>query len=433
MSPVARPHARCAGGATGRVIAALGVVVLLAAAASASAQEPPSFDMRFQAARVTLQEFQDVVSGWERDASIAIVVVFLLAVLGGVTMVLQGVKRPWSKAATVATGALVSTMTVLNTAIFDGDYKTLNRRSGEGRRLIRSAHEWLDTSPQAQTDADRELILQEIQKRVVSLAGLTSSGQTNANVSILPSLTPVVFAEAASCGCLKAPPSDKQFEYFCGMSTGRALADARRSASDAAVRQAVQYMQSAGGRSRSGTSVESLTAYVRNAATELDSCASRAPAGFAVSILLRLPVSLAGMQAQQAFAGYSVPASALRLTLNKIHVVQDGSSSATAWTFEILADGKPVITLPRREYTDAAGSSDEPPSTAGTVAVGNVHVPPGGTVRIEVRGHRTADGPPEAIGSQILDSKGGSIAVEVKNPTSDRRGSFVFFFSTSPR
>jgi hypothetical protein len=413
------------------VVATLGVVLLLAAAPSA--QEPPSFDLRFQAARVTLQEFQDVVSGWERDASIAIVLVVLLAVLGGVTMVLQGVKTSWSKAATVAAGALVSTMTVLNTAIFEADYKTLNRRSEEGHRLIRSANEWLDARAQVQTDADRELILQEIQKRVVSLAELSSSGRTNASASMLPSLTPVVFAEAASCGCLKAPTSDKRFQYFCGTSTGKALAEARRLASDAAVRQAVQYLQSAGGQSKSVASADALAAYVRNAATELDSCASRGAAGFAVSVMLRLPVSLAGMQAQQAFAGYTVPASALRLTLHKIHVVQDGSASPTAWTFEVFADGKTVLALPRREYTDARDSSDVAPTNAGTVAVGNVQVPSGGTVHIEVRGRRTADGAPDAIGSQILDSRGGSVAIEVKNPTSDRKGSFIFFFSASPR
>src|SRR5262245_10524219 len=100
------------------------------------AQEQPSYEARIIAAKATLQVCEGTVADWERGASFEIAMVVIFAALGAVTMVLQAVKRPWVPIATVVTGALVSSLTVVNTAVSQGDYKTLNKRAGAGRLLL---------------------------------------------------------------------------------------------------------------------------------------------------------------------------------------------------------------------------------------------------------------------------------------------------------
>jgi hypothetical protein len=122
----------------------------------------------------------------------------------------------------------------------------------------------------------------------------------------------------------------------------------------------------------------------------------------------------------------------LQIQLEKVHVEWDGSGGASTWGFDVLLDGKSVLQLPNRSYTDRkGGTSDYVPDTMHR-AIGSVKLSAGQLARLEVRGKRSFGGD-TAAGTANVDAKAGPITVVARNRQDPKKGSFVFSFSAAPQ
>jgi hypothetical protein len=127
---------------------------------------------------------------------------------------------------------------------------------------------------------------------------------------------------------------------------------------------------------------------------------------------------------------WPLPASTtMRLSLENIKVIWDGSSGSTGWKFDLLAGGKPLLQLPNRNYDDGKDRSNKQNDYALNQTVGTVAVARGPVV-VEVRGERSFPPHDKATGVATLTPKGGPFTVFVVNESDPKKGSFVFSFAT---
>jgi hypothetical protein len=127
--------------------------------------------------------------------------------------------------------------------------------------------------------------------------------------------------------------------------------------------------------------------------------------------------------AQQAFA----------LRLEKIVVLWDGSTGRTDWTFDVLVNGKAVLALPKRKYNDDKKNKENEYVPAATDRwFVQLKVASGQAIRVEVKGKHSFGGrnADSATGAGTVEV-GRPLALTVKNATQEKKGSFVFHFSTA--
>jgi hypothetical protein len=412
------------------------LVIGAAIAPVASAQDAASYEIRVAKAEDTVSTHASRITRWERQALLTMIIGVVVVLLGSMTAILQGISRPWTKTATVIVGALVTSMTVINSTFFDADYKTLSRRSEEGRSLLASADRWLTHARSLKLDVDREEALRYLLKIAEALAELDAGGQkgrplaqsSESSTTRYFQLT-TLFAAGPGCGCTALQRKDDgMYKFFCGQGTAESLSEARARATEDAVRQAVQSLQRSSQRGAASPTGESLTAYIRSVASEVDACPIGGSSRVSIYVLLRIPAMLTTQKAQEAFAAPAKARRGLRLKLDKIRVVEDGSAGPTGWTFEVRAGGK-SFTLPHRNYTDRP-NQNEYALTAGDAAAMDLDAEGRAPTTIEVSGRRSSGGD-TAVGSHLIDSAQGTMLVEVKNASTASRGSFTFSFSVA--
>jgi hypothetical protein len=117
--------------------------------------------------------------------------------------------------------------------------------------------------------------------------------------------------------------------------------------------------------------------------------------------------------------------SKLRLMLNTIAVKWDGSGGSTGWIFDVLADGKPLLHLPNKNYSDGRGYSPE----LEPVVVAADNFERGQPVHLEVRGKRSFGGDTATGEVDLTASGAGPLLVDVTNKEDPKKGSFVFHFA----
>jgi len=118
----------------------------------------------------------------------------------------------------------------------------------------------------------------------------------------------------------------------------------------------------------------------------------------------------------------------VRLQLNRIVVEADGTVGKAGWLFDVLADGRKVLSLPNTQYDDSTGKNLYAFAPASAVSTA-ILVPASGTVKIEIVGTRSFGGD-KAKGSVQLGPGAGPIDIVVlKDPTKRRQGAFTFSLS----
>lgn len=399
-------------------VAAAIVWVLMSVPAGAQ----PSYDLLFKSAQVTLNENVVKINAWAGWASLSLAIVITIGVMGIVIAGLQATNLKWKGVATAVVGGLVSGATAFNAATIPADYKTLNELVATGTGLIESAQAWLENGRQAATDPDRQFALDEIQKRLTALAGLTlragAQEPRKAHLFRLDGMMPVLHAaeRAPQCGCARAVPQRMYGDVFgCGTASGPSLSAAHdRAVFEAAKDIATQLQNNLKGQRAKWTD-QQLVDYIKQVATEFDSCPSGS-SKTTLTVLLRLPKTLGHEQAITAFASRSSGPAKLRLS--KIEVNQDGSVGDSGWAFDILVDGKLVTRLPARDYSDR-------PATRNVAMALEVPVdlPKGSYWLIEIKGQRTKSD--ETVMGAAAVVAGKPTQVAVANPVAED-GSFVF-------
>ena len=411
-------------------VAAALLVFVLGLPAIASAQS--SYQVRFAKAENTIRTHEPTITWWEQQSRITLGIGLTIVALGIATGVLQALTRPWTKPATLVVGALVTALSAVNTTFFDGDYKTLMNRAREGRTLIGLADRFIALAPSLPTDSDREEALGYIQESAEALAQLVGGGskgrpiatpETSTSIFRSPFLT--LFAAGGECGCdALRQPDTAAYRYFCGEGTAKSLTEARMMATANAVSRASRALQRAQSQSPTGE----LTSYLRSVSAEVAACPVSGPKGFTMFVLLRVPTTLTTANAQQAFVRPMDGRSRVRLKLDRIRVLEDGSSSTTGWMFEVRAGGK-SFSLPNKSYADRPQGNEYVPAVSDG-AVLDVEVNPESPLQVEVIGRRSFGGDTVA-GTQTVASGSPTTIVFARNAGSPSKGSFEFTFSAT--
>ncbi|QWP79109.1 hypothetical protein J5226_12285 [Lysobacter sp. K5869] len=118
------------------------------------------------------------------------------------------------------------------------------------------------------------------------------------------------------------------------------------------------------------------------------------------------------------------------LTLEKIEVVNDGTSGSTAWTFDVSAGGQDLFELPSRDYNDAEDSRIATPRTSDP-SMGRVTLVPGQEMLVKIAGRSGG------LISKLSVAGTGTLVAEralapIKVVAADPRdGEFVFYFGTA--
>ena len=389
---------------------------------SVPAGAQPSYELLFKSAQVTLNENVIKINAWAGWANLSLAIVIMIGVMGIVIAGLQATSLKWKGVATAVVGGLVSGATAFNAATIPADYKTLNELVATGTGLIDATKDWLETGRQAATDPDRQFALDEIQKRLTVLAGLTLRGGTQeprkASHFRLDGMMTVLHAaeRAPQCACKRPVPQRMYGDVFgCGTASGPSLSAAHdRAVFEAAKDIATQLQNNLKGQRGKWTD-QQLVDYIKQVATEFDSCPS-ATSKTSLTVLLRLPQTLGHADAITAFASRS--SGPAKLTVSKIEVNQDGSAGDSGWAFDVLVDGKLVTRIPARDYSDRPATRN----VAMSLQV-PVDLPKGSYWLVEIKGQRTKSADTVVGAAAVVAGKPTQVAVA--NPVPED-GSFVF-------
>jgi hypothetical protein len=411
-------------------VAANVLAFALAIPAVASAQS--SYQVRFAKAENTIRAHEPIITWWEQQSRISLGIGLTIVALGIATGVLQALTKPWTRPATLVVGALVTALTAVNTTFFDADYKTLMNRAREGRTLIGLADRFIKLAPSLSTDSDREEALGYIQESAESLAQLAGGGSKgrpvatgSQSMSLFGSPFATLFAAGPACGCDGLRQQDTAaYRYFCGQGTGKSLGEARMNATENAVMLASTALQKAQSQWSSGE----LVSYLRSVSAEVAACPVPISSGFTMFVVVRVPSRLTTASAQQAFVRPADARPRVRVALDKIRVIVDGSPATTGWIFEVRAGGK-SFNLPNRNYTDRAGQNEYVPTPRDGATI-DLDVDPQSSLFVEVLGRRSFGGDTVA-GRQTITPGAAPAIVTATNAASATRGSFEFTFSTT--
>jgi len=118
------------------------------------------------------------------------------------------------------------------------------------------------------------------------------------------------------------------------------------------------------------------------------------------------------------------------LTLEKIEVVNDGTSGSTSWTFDVSAGGQDLFELPARDYNDVEDSRIATPRTSDP-SMGRVTLVPGQEMLVKISGRSgglisklSASGTATLVAERAL----APVKVVAADP---RDGEFIFHFATA--
>ena len=280
---------------------------------------------------------------------------------------------------------------------------------------------------------ERRALLNELIEKFKVIDQLQQGPLRRTSFSLLPAL----YAQAGAPSWTSKAPKDSVNHYFQGSGESPSLKDAGELSHADAVGQAVGFLRERA----KGSDPRTVMRYVERYAEIADRSFTyqKNQKAYRHFTLLKLNRTYAEHAFLQAYLLTESPkfggkGQTLRVQLNRIFVVADGSSGQTGWTFEARVKGGQVLfSLPAREYDDGTGRNVYVP-TAQDGAAADVSLPANRPVELEIQGRRTS-GVGKAdivIGSQALGA-GGPLTITVTNPKGERDGSFVFFLSANPR
>jgi hypothetical protein len=433
-----------------RLVAILTLAILLCAPDVVLAISPRAASA-ISKAQAELQNVERVVSQAESRALTAIGLNIAAAVLGLFAGSLPSLKRRWTKTAGLALGIAIGSIAIVNNNIYGIDAQAIRADaaglSEDAQNLRTSAEDLRNTADPEDEAAEINRLLRslfEIQKKRAALHsecfqhthGHTEGKGETAQVFTLPG---EVELAASSDNSIKSRPavvrSQEEVVFTASADANRlpeALAEAQRKAQALAV----QYFN--GIRTRNGLAPledAAMLTYVMSPGWNRETAAERlkgaGPAyrayfSFRCAALLEDVTLMPAPKAAGARA-----ATQLALRLDRIHVDVDGSAGATGWIFSVEAAGRPLFSMPKRDFDDHPGRNNYIP-TAADQAAGVIHVSDNGPIPIVVRGKRSF-GTDTATGTGTVTANGGTLQVRVRQTANTTGGgAFVFTFTATP-
>jgi hypothetical protein len=365
-------------------------------------EPPPGIDL-LQDVLQMRKACEDLIAVWEREAEVLIALTLAVGVLGILTGVFQKYENRGCRVATVIAGTLVSIITVVDNTVFPADHRAINNKALEARqKLDRLKPEIMSFDPHQSKENQLAWYHSVIDK-------LGEIRQLDADMPRVPSLArplrvlPLFFDMGITVHAASGPfgePSqfpERKLLEFEGRADSAVLTQAREESFQNAIITAAKRLDELHNASRPALPtypITALRAYVAQIAhVEADSYSYSQRSRlytyrtriaiekrFAESTLvgtfvnkataegqLTVPSDLGGTSTLVSrvrvrapnlrdgdfwfsFRFARQPAGKAQITLEDIHVFEDGSSFATAWAFEVLVNRQLAFTVPRKRY-----------------------------------------------------------------------------------
>jgi hypothetical protein len=370
------------------------------------------------------------IESWRRNWLVLVVLTALVAVFGVLSAAMQARNEKWAKISTGVMGVAVGVVTATTAVVFPEDHRMLRLKILEAEAPLDEIEYRLREDHIGRNLGERRALLNELIEKFKVIDQLQQSPLRRSSISFLPA----VYAQAGAPSWTSKAPVDSVNFYFQGSGESSSLKDASELSHADAVRQAVAFLRERTKGSNEGT----VMSYVERYAEIADRSFTYKKT-YQHFTLLKLNRSYAEPAFLRAYLITESPRSGgkgatLRVQLDRIFVVADGSAGPTGWTFEArVKGGETLFSLPIKDYDDRPNRNVYVP-TAFDRAAADISVPANRLVELEIQGRRTSGvGKSDiVIGSQALGA-GGPLTITVTNPKGERDGSFVFFLSASPR
>jgi len=206
------------------------------------------------------------VEAWRFSARTTLGLTLAVGILGFVVSALQAHKRP--KLATTVLGVTISTLTLVNNAVYQADHKTFRRAANRAEAYIEEAELHLARvgSVDPASPADWDFVVGELKKKLKAIDAIEreldgeKSSASEVQLAEVPlgerivgralAATSILAGEAqaqkdggAPPRWISIPPRSNEALYFVGSAVGDSLRDASERARDAAEDEAAGYLE----------------------------------------------------------------------------------------------------------------------------------------------------------------------------------------------
>jgi hypothetical protein len=208
----------------------------------ASSECIPTNGQQFVAIQQEINESKSMITEWRTQARYLIVLTLLVGTLGVVVGVLQKYDNPRSKGTTVAVGAAVSVITLINATVFPADYRTFMRNASQGRALIKEIRDILCEFDPTQSLDNRKAMLEEIRERLKRIRALEDNLRTPPSLLQRAGLASHAYAQAQMPSWVSRLPEDGTSFFFRGVAESTSLTQAKESSARDAMDNAVNQL-----------------------------------------------------------------------------------------------------------------------------------------------------------------------------------------------
>jgi hypothetical protein len=374
----------------------IGLVLLapdLGVAQDLAVSPQPGVDL-LQEVRHMVSACEALIAVWEREAKMLMALTLAVGILGILTGMLQKYENKGCRVATVIAGTLVSAITVVDNTVFSADHRTINNKALVARqKLDRIKPEIFNFDPNQSKENQLAWYHNVVDK-------LWEIRQLDADPPAVRSFVDIgvtVHAASRSSSSPSQFPAERTLLQFEGTADSRVLTEAREKSFQEAINTAVRRLDELHNAIRPGSPtypISALRAYVTQIAhVEVDSynynprsklytyrtriaiekrfAESKLIGTFVNKAIvggqLMVASNLGGGNALVSRVRVKAPnlddgdfwfsfrfmrqsAGKVRISLDDIHVFEDGSSFATTWAFDVLVNRQLALTVPRRSY-----------------------------------------------------------------------------------
>lgn len=186
--------------------------------------------------RQTVQECQETVKNWEREADLQLGFVISVIVFGAAITVIQALGRGWSKTTTIVLGACTSILTGVNARVFSADYRVLEQSAIDAHGVIEQLDIVIDALISVDSQPERNDLESQWLKLLDQFRVLQKRLLQNQNIGPSTILTTAYAQSSAGPAWINTTTSQDVYSfYFVGHAEDRSITAAQKRSFDDAV------------------------------------------------------------------------------------------------------------------------------------------------------------------------------------------------------
>lgn len=185
----------------------------------------------------------NIINSWEIKKNTTMFLTILVGIFGILTGGLQSFKNKWCKISGLFIGLLISIITLINTTVFDADFREYKKAVSKGRFYIRQMEEQVEMLKYVISDEDKKEIEKMIRKYSKDSILLDEQISTKDKMTFNIDLQSIAHAEnVAFPTWIYEPTTSKEGLYFLGISEEKYILKAKDKAIENAKLKAFNYL-----------------------------------------------------------------------------------------------------------------------------------------------------------------------------------------------